>query len=152
MRRDRDWVAGARLRLARNPKYNPEQQEGCIFKICHDLLGSDVQIIDTRPGFSMAAVFEVSAPTKHSAKETALTIIDRTIYPYAGSIILARLKVVPRDEVLEMMLETRPHTWPEISRNLPEEIIGTQISDSSEHLAEVIPLFSVIRQDRAQSS
>ncbi len=166
MRKDKDWVAGARLRfgdrLTPNPEIQEMSQESLIFAICHDLMDADVQILDLRRGITMATIFEVKAPSRRTAREEARLTIERTTAPYSGRLTLSKLSVVPKDEVFSMMLETRPNTWPEISRRLPEERrINNQeifaehppeeepeIMPDDQPLAEIIPLFSKINTAR----
>jgi hypothetical protein len=156
MRKDRDWVAGARLQFGGSSFSDSRTQESYIFSICRSLYDNNVQVFDLKPEFVMAALFEVKSPTKRAAYEKARDAIEKTISPYAGNLILTQLNIVPLDKVSAMMLETRSSTWPEISRKLPEEVnvsIDQSIANEpllneglledvgDEHLAEVIPLF-----------
>ncbi len=162
MRKDKDWVAGARLRFGNRTIFEPTTQESYIFTICRDLRDANVQVLDLKTGFTMATFFEVKAPSRRSAHETARQTIQKTTAAYLGNLTLVKLNVVPKDEVYSIMLEARPNTWPEISRGLPEErlvnsraSVAEQLPDNETEenlddgpLAEIIPLFPNLQASR----
>ena len=149
MRKEREWVAGAHLYFSRNTRNKPEAQEGITFGICHALSEANVQIYDISQGVSLAAIFTLISPSRRSAERQAFSTINETLTNYAGAISLSHLAVVPKDEVHEMMLSTQENTWPIISNHLPEVAQNQHPSNNSEHLAEVISIFSPINRRQA---